>query len=98
MKQSNVAWSAMLVVAAVSMSCRPGVTAEGASKNGFVLAQEGKSAAKIVIAQDPCPVIVAAAEELQLHVEKATGARLPVVKEGELKTPSQQDSTSLTGC
>ena len=54
------------------------------AKAPFVLTRDGKSLARIVVAKDACRIIRAAAEELQLHIEQATGARLPVVKDDQL--------------
>ena len=42
-----------------------------------------RAAAVIVVPDDALPVVKAAAEELRYHVERASGARLPVVRETE---------------
>lgn len=46
------------------------------------LVRAGKAASMIVIPEHALPVVKFAAEELQHHVERATGAKLPVVIEG----------------
>jgi hypothetical protein len=53
---------------------------------GVELAKDGKPLASIVVPAQPLPVESYAAKELQYHVETSTGARLPIVSEG------QQDS------
>ncbi len=47
------------------------------------LVLDGRAAAVIVVPDNPLPVVKAAAEELRYHVERASGARLPVVRETE---------------
>ena len=48
---------------------------------------QGKAVAPIVIPDKPLKSVLYAAEELQTHVEKATGVKLPVIKESEVKEP-----------
>jgi hypothetical protein len=50
---------------------------------GVDLVRDGKPLAAIVIPSRPLPVETYAAEELQYHVQSATGARLPIVPEGQ---------------
>ncbi len=47
----------------------------------FDVTNDGKPAATLVIPDKPLPVVTAAAEELQYHVRKASGAALPIVAE-----------------
>ncbi len=49
----------------------------------LALVREGKPAAAIIFPDRACPSVRAAADELQHHVWKATGATLPVVNEQE---------------
>lgn len=44
----------------------------------------GQPAATIVVPDEPLPVVSFAAEELQYHVERASGPRLLIVKEAEI--------------
>lgn len=54
------------------------------------LVRTGKAETVIVIPASPLPVVKFAAEELQYHVERATGAKLPIVTES--------DAVSAGGC
>lgn len=56
---------------------------------GTLLAQKGKAASTIVLPDKPLPVEQYAADELAKHVRLATGAALPIVREGQLKQPVQ---------
>ena len=49
------------------------------------LVAEGQPRTTIVIPDEPLPVHKAAAEELQYHVRRASGAELPIVAEGAAK-------------
>ena len=49
-----------------------------------ILVDVGRPRAVVVTAHDPSPVAAYAAEELAAQVEKATGARLPVLSESDL--------------
>lgn len=55
--------------------------AAAAPTSEFVLARDGKPAATIVTPADPTRVDAFAAEELQHHVKKITGAVLPIVND-----------------
>jgi len=44
---------------------------------GFIV-KDGKPCAEIILAEKPAPMARLAASELQLHIEKMTGARLPI--------------------
>ena len=57
---------------------------------------DGKPVATIVIPDEPLPVVKSAADELVYHVEKATGAELPVVAESAM--PDEGPSIVLGGC
>ncbi|WP_145928969.1 DUF4838 domain-containing protein [Termitidicoccus mucosus] len=52
------------------------------------LVRDGSPAAVIATADDAPPVVAYAAQELAWHIEKATGARLPVVSESQLHKTS----------
>ena len=76
----NAVWG-LLVVAAVT----------GTGPEPVVLVADGQARAVVVIADEPTEVAKYAATELVYHVEKATGVRLPVVREGELpKEPASR--------
>jgi hypothetical protein len=62
----------------VSAAC-----AEQATRAAVDLVLDGRAAAAIVVPDDPLPVVKAAAEELRYHVERASGARLSVIREAE---------------
>lgn len=49
----------------------------------LVLAEEGRSAYRIVIGRDADALVRAAADELVEHLEQITGARLPIVTDAE---------------
>ena len=52
------------------------------------LVSGGKDRAKIVVADKATAIALYAAEEFQQHVELATGARLPIVRESQVKDRS----------
>ncbi len=68
-------WTLVAGIACAEQGARPAVD----------LVLDGRAAAVIVVPDDPLPVVKAAAEELRYHVERASGARLPVVREAEAK-------------
>ena len=47
------------------------------------LVREGRATATIVVPDEALPVVNYAAEELRYHLQRATGAQLPIVKESE---------------
>ena len=51
--------------------------------NAFTIVEDGKAKSVIIIPQNPTKVVKYAAEELQYHVTKATGASLNIIKENE---------------
>lgn len=61
-------------------SCTPVLTR---SASELALVEDGKPRAIVVTADRPTPVAAHAAEELAVHIEKATGVRLPVVRESD---------------
>ena len=65
---------ATVVVLAMVSACRPGCAEAGE----FVLVREGQPAATIVTAVAATDAAAFAAEELQYHVQKITGATLPI--------------------
>jgi len=54
-----------------------------------MLADEGRSDYRIVIAKDCSPAVSYAAQELQTYLEKITGARLPIVTDAEPAQPRE---------
>ena len=52
--------------------------ASARGEDAFPLARDGRLAAVIVPAENPCAAVAAAAEELQSHVQQATGCKLPI--------------------
>jgi hypothetical protein len=58
-------------------------TGEASDGAAFHLVRDGRSVATIVVPAQPLPVETYAAQELQYHVEAATGARLPIVTESD---------------
>ena len=65
-------WAALLLCAA-ALGQSPAVAME--------IVKSGRPAAVIVIPDAPLPAVTAAADELQYHLRKATGAKLDMVKE-----------------
>lgn len=65
------------------------VLGAGVARADFAIVKDGQPAATIVLANAPTHVARYAAEELVYHIEKATGARLPIVNESASSTASQ---------
>ena len=61
------------------------------------LVQDGKPAAKIVIADKPTENAKVAANELQLYLEKISGAKLPIFSESEVMKQLAPDVAQKTG-
>ncbi len=55
----------------------------GEAVSGVRITERGRPAAVVVIADNSCPVAKYAAQELVLHLEKASGARLEIVRESD---------------
>ncbi len=55
----------------------------GLPLNAIEIVRNGKPTAVIVVPDEPLPVVSFAAEEFQYHIDRATGARLLIVKESE---------------
>jgi hypothetical protein len=53
------------------------------SASAVELVRNGEPQTVIVVADRPVPVVAYAAEELQYHIERATGARLPIMNESD---------------
>ncbi len=72
----------LTMILAIAVAC-PAIAA-------VKLVQNGKPVAVIVIPDNPTPVVAYAAQELQYHVEQATGSRLETVSEAgwNLSTPA----------
>ncbi|MDR3688078.1 MAG: DUF4838 domain-containing protein [Fimbriimonas sp.] len=68
-----------LATALVATSFRAG---RHVRANQFVLVDDGKPAATIVVASSPSHVAAFAAHELQTHIRLITGATLPIVRDG----------------
>ena len=62
----------------------------------FDLVANRRPAATLVIPDAPLPVVSAAAEELQYHVRKASGAELPIVREAQ--APAGRGNVYLGPC
>ncbi len=60
------------------------------------IVHNGEATATIVVPDEPLPVVSFAADEFQYHIERATGARLPIVKESE--KPTGQATVFLGAC
>src|SRR3990172_2634342 len=73
----------LLVVAAIS----PVVSV--ASAADLVLAENGRSAYQIVLAENASPSTRHGAEELQIFLEQISGARLPIVSDQQPQGPKQ---------
>ena len=58
-----------------------------APASAITLVAQGKAIATIIVPDEPLKLVSYAADELQVHVEKATGVKLPIVKESEVKDP-----------
>lgn len=67
------------------------LTALWASLASAVLVENGQPRATIVIPADASPTVQEAARELGAYLEKMSGAKLPVVKEGEPVTGTRID-------
>jgi len=63
----------------IALGCWP----ERAATAEFALTRDGKPAVTIVIAAAPTPAATFGAQELQLHVQKITGATLPITHDTE---------------
>lgn len=57
----------------------PGISRAVGSEREIVLVYDGEPAATIILAEEPTRVAQLAAKELQFHVQKITGASLPIV-------------------
>ena len=73
-------WTLMIAMGLGVSVCR------AASAQELVLAENGKSAYRIVVAEDASPSTRHGAEELQTFLEQMTGAKLPVVTDAEPAT------------
>ncbi|MBP90547.1 MAG: hypothetical protein CMJ64_28200 [Planctomycetaceae bacterium] len=54
------------------------------AKNALSLVGDGRALATIVIPDEPVPVHQFAAEELQYHIERSSGAKLPIRRERDV--------------
>ena len=72
------------ILATIILVCLVIVTRLTTAKAGdFVLVRDGQPAATIVIAAAPTDVAAFSAQELQYHVQKITGATLPIKSDAE---------------
>ena len=76
----------ILIITATAVSCGPAFALD--------LVKDGKPVASIVIPSQPLPVETYAAEELQYHVEAATGARLPIFRKTAGFLPARTSSSA----
>ncbi|MGD9495803.1 MAG: DUF4838 domain-containing protein [Armatimonadota bacterium] len=60
-----------------------GAITAGAASADLAVVIEGAPTCQIVLPADPLPALQRAAEELRLHIERSTGASLPVVGEAD---------------
>src|SRR5262245_7661159 len=51
----------------------------------MAIVQNGEASAKIILPRSALPVVVFAADELQYHLHKSSGAQLSILKENELQ-------------
>lgn len=79
----RIAWGRFVVLAipaiVIALGCRPQPT-ESAE---FALTRDGQPAVTIVIAAEPTAAATFGAQELQWHVQKITGAQLPIAHDTE---------------
>lgn len=68
--------------------CLVSVLLAGASAADLELVRDGKPVAQIVIPHDPPELIALAAEELNLHLGKMSGAQLAQVAPGDVRGPA----------
>ena len=71
--------STVAVVVAIIAGCCAGQT----EANEFVLVRDGRPAATIVTAAAPSDVAAFSAQELQCHMQKITGATLPIKSDAD---------------
>ncbi|MCK5805029.1 MAG: DUF4838 domain-containing protein [Lentisphaeria bacterium] len=64
----------------------------------LTLVENGEPRAVIVTADRPTRLVAYAVEELRDHVQRATGAELPVVKEGKLKQSDTRTRITVGDC
>ena len=76
----------MMIVLAVVMLC---ATAERVLAGELILAENGQSAYRIVLADDASPSTKHGAEELQRFLEQITGVKLPIVSDKEPPTSKE---------
>jgi len=77
-------FAAFFIVASAMLSYIPACMAVRLSAEApapFVLARDGQPQATIVVARDATRVAAFAARELQYHVERITGAPLPIARD-----------------
>ncbi|NSW56184.1 MAG: DUF4838 domain-containing protein [Armatimonadetes bacterium] len=67
----------LLILAAILLVNQPA--------NALDLVRDGRPVTTIVVPDDALPVETAAAAELQYHVQKASGAQVPIAKESEAR-------------
>jgi hypothetical protein len=73
--------SRSLAISSVLITVLPLLAAVGCGSNKVTVAENGKSPYAIVLSANPSPSERHAAEELRMHIARATGAELPVVSE-----------------
>jgi hypothetical protein len=78
--------TAILVAFALVVSC---LAIDRAAAGELVLAENGQSAYKIVVADDASPSTKHGAEELQSFLEQMTGVKLPIVSDKQPQQPKE---------
>ena len=84
--QPDGLWMPLALLVLANATC---TFAAADEKGKIVLAEDGRSAYRIVIAERPSPSTRYAAEELQGFLEKMTGARLSIVAETVPAVPNE---------
>lgn len=79
----RIACGRFIAIALPAFVLAPGCWPEMAESAEFALTRDGKPAVTIVIAAAPAPAATFGAQELQLHVQKITGATLPIMHDTE---------------
>ena len=82
-KFDRIACGRFIALGHLAVALALGCWAEMVQSAEFVLTRDGKPAVTIVIAAAPTPAATFGAQELQLHVQKITGATLPIIHDTE---------------
>ena len=85
-------------IAAVVLSLVASYLVNIASAGDLVLAENGRSAYQIVVADEASPSTRHAAEELPMFLEQMTGEKLPIVSDQQPAGPSKSSSATMPIC